>query len=265
MSVCPLCRGRCQVPETASPNSAYIPCHRCDGTGEWTAPKPVMGAVPPGVIVTEVPPVVPPDACAEVKRQGEASIYEATPATMPGKIGQHPFLKAKLWEQCPACQGTRVTKVAAMVDGLHRAEGAKYSGPLPAGSPCPLCAPHGFVEVGLTVGQVERFRAERDALILLAKRVQVYFRHCGLEVIAGNNDTSTDVAAHCRETLSKCQPGFVSDVYSERHELLSFVVQLVDASGRKDSAAVRKLVGEMGEVMLRHADESAAILAALKG
>jgi hypothetical protein len=60
-----------------------------------------------------------------------------------------------LYQKCPLCKGTRKTQSAAMVDGLPTGKGTTYSGPVKAGAACFACT-DGYVEVGLTLGQVER-------------------------------------------------------------------------------------------------------------
>lgn len=101
-------------------------------------------------------------SCKIVPPQGGSGTAPPTPAEPPGKK-THPFLAAKLYEHCPGCNGTRKTTAPMMVDKLKRDDGATYSGPVKIGSACPLCE-DGYVETGLTVGQVERVRAQLDVL-----------------------------------------------------------------------------------------------------
>jgi hypothetical protein len=68
-----------------------------------------------------------------------------------------PEKSRKLYERCWGCEGTRILKRSAMVDGMRTVVGGKshtYSGPLKPGGPCPLCT-DGYYEIGLTLGQVE--------------------------------------------------------------------------------------------------------------
>ena len=69
-----------------------------------------------------------------------------------------------LFVKCEACSGIRKTTSAMMVDGLVRADGSRYSGPLPIGSLCPCCK-DGYIEVGVTESQLMRLIEERKAVV----------------------------------------------------------------------------------------------------
>jgi len=67
-----------------------------------------------------------------------------------------------LFERCPLCGGKKTTNAPMMVDDLNG-----YTGPWAAGQTCP-CAyspTPGFAKVGLTMGQVDRLKHERDSVI----------------------------------------------------------------------------------------------------
>lgn len=97
---------------------------------------------------------------------------KATDDLQDRKFVRGPFGKSKLYEQCSGCGGTGKTRTRMMVDGL-KIEGVErpYSGPLQPGSKCPLCSPSGFVEVGMTTGQLELFRARYDCVLAALSRV----------------------------------------------------------------------------------------------
>lgn len=100
--------------------------------------------------------------CAACQGIGTVPDPPVKPEAKPEKK-VHPFLASELYEKCPACKGTCLTKTSMMVDGLKLPSGATVTGPLPAGIACPLCE-KGYVKTGLTVGQVERFRAQLEIL-----------------------------------------------------------------------------------------------------
>lgn len=135
-------------------------CEWCNGSGTTQSGKSTCPACK-GIGQEPDEPLPRPT----VGPQGGSGTAPLKATTEPkGKgIAGHPFLTSELYEKCPACKGTCLTKTSMMVDGLKLPSGATVTGPLPAGIACPLCE-KGYVKTGLTVGQVERFRAQLEIL-----------------------------------------------------------------------------------------------------
>lgn len=131
----------------------------------------------------------------------------------------HPFLKSKLWEECPVCKGTKKTQHPAMVDGMPTTDGKSYTGPLPAGSECTLCE-NGFVEVGMTTGQLERLRAEQEVLITAVVCVREL-----LALFNGHNgkDVQDGIATAVSEVLAKINKSDVTRAEDELRKMRRFV------------------------------------------
>jgi len=103
----------------------------------------------------------------------------------------------KLYERCWLCKGTLATTAPAMVDGKA------FTGRLPAGSTCPACSDPacktpGFMEVGLTMDQVEGIAAQRDRLIV------------ALDDVAQSDGPGHSARAHARLALDTLKPGAVA-------------------------------------------------------
>lgn len=77
-------------------------------------------------------------------------------------------MKNPLYTPCELCHGTLTTRAPAMVDGLPVPGGKPLTGPLPVGSDCPclLSKTPGYAAVGLTLGQVDAIRDDRDGLLV---------------------------------------------------------------------------------------------------
>lgn len=71
-----------------------------------------------------------------------------------------PKVERKLFEKCWGCDGTR--KLARPVHVDYTRTSALN---LPAGAECPLCE-NGYADIGMTVGQLESLREDRDRLLL---------------------------------------------------------------------------------------------------
>jgi hypothetical protein len=136
------------IPDPQNPTTARPTVGPKGGTG--TPPKPPHAGFPDAAPIRPGAPPEPPPVNATQRA-----------------------LDHQLYEKCPACNGTRQTTAAMMVDGMvipdpNGGPARKYSGPLKKGySPCPLCDPSGMIETGLTALQVERTRARYEMLLRL--------------------------------------------------------------------------------------------------
>lgn len=186
--VCPVCRG----------GPTFVTRHHKDRTAVEQIPCPACG-------------ITPADASGRVlKADDEGRPRLAAPPAAPKKK-EHPFLAADLYEKCPACAGTCRTRVPAMVDKMKVPTGGTYSGPLAVGSPCPMCAGEtpGFVKTGLTVGQVERFRAQLEILTAFARSVKEHGRENNVVTIVGE-------ARAALERARLLPPGRTSDTVPDQ-------------------------------------------------
>lgn len=201
MAICWKCQGNKKISRLdGSGDTVEMWCPECNGNG-WIGSPPVE--VPKAPPETILPPCdKPPELKTEEKEKGK------------GKPN-HFFLASELYEKCLFCAGTQKTTRPAMIDGAKRPDGTTYSGPLSTGSPC-ICVNSptpGFSPVGLTVGQVERFRAERDALLTQAVRI-----HDGIverDSSAPKADAEFGLAMildWLADVLAKCSPGEVKQV-----------------------------------------------------
>lgn len=228
MAICVRCSGHGYV---LASNAAHgglerAECSACAGTG--IAP-PVPAAVPVSPPVSPKP-FVPPkteqevhDACRGVEPVATLAkdvptgeqMAEANTRAARGTGFKHPMLQAALYEKCPVCKGTRTTAHAAMVDGMPKRDGGTYSGPLPVGSPCPCCD-DGYVEVGLTVAQVERFRAEVESLVACVIGCRSNATAAN-EPVAGNPtaEALAAVGRLCDGALSRVSQSTVASVRAE--------------------------------------------------
>lgn len=183
---CPFCDGTGYA-LGAAPDRGNPVCGTCQGLGTVRDPR-EAATVPNENIPVPCPlcrgrkKVWTTEGEAACPRCGGSGAYEPPPAELPGKPPEppakavHPWLKAKLYEPCHGCAATGKTTSPMMVDRYQRkgADGKPetllgkpvfYSGSIPIGSPCPLCEGRLYVETGLSVGQVERFRAMSDVLL----------------------------------------------------------------------------------------------------
>lgn len=199
---------QCPAPIVAEQSAPVRTCKRCNGDGfimvsnaehggleKIPCPACVGGKLPATYTFPQVLPVRPTGAEMGAAHERLAS-----------KSGfHHPALKAPLYEKCPACHGTRKTAHPAMVDRMKTADGKLYSGPLPVGSVCPVCE-DGYIGVGLTVGQVERWRAERELMLRVLVRVMA----CNNATGRGDGEAWSDVLQAVADALSKLSPADVS-------------------------------------------------------
>lgn len=93
----------------------------------------------------------------------ETAMHELYESLNPpkGKNDDHFFMKSELYEQCHICKGTLKIDMGD----------TKYKG-----NPCPQCASPGYdtpgyMQIGMTVGQLERIRAEQQLLLSLVVRL----------------------------------------------------------------------------------------------
>lgn len=243
---CPLCRGRCQVPQDKSKDSAMVPCPRCDGTGERPAPEPLLDDEGKPVTLFGAPVMVNPDLpptpavtfglprspsqdarniADELNRAVETANSKPAPPVCP--VASHSWLKAKLYEPCTGCAGTGRTATPMMVNkfliksaadlpaGFDPPAGGYpvvYSGRLPLASPCPLCSGAKFVETGLTVGQVERFRAQAEECIKALAMV------VHLTAAFPSRAVWSDVNTVAGNAIAKCGSSGAAAVSSVRRE-----------------------------------------------
>lgn len=84
-----------------------------------------------------------------------------------------------LYERCTTCNGSRVAPPGTRLcfDGTAEERAA------PLASGCPGCRGVGFVETGLTLGQVERLKGQRDALLQAALEAIPFMRTAILQAV----------------------------------------------------------------------------------
>lgn len=181
MATCWKCDGKKKVPASwLTPGATgEVNCPACGGNG-WIGSPPVgtSPATAPAVTVEAKPgrSLPPQGGSGTAPPQNQRKVDVSAPGAS-ARV-HNPLLRSPLFELCPLCRGTTATVTGAMVDGYLKPmpDGStqKYSGPLPAGSKCPCTASArpGYQEIGMTVAQLERLKAERDLLLLAVVTVR---------------------------------------------------------------------------------------------
>lgn len=142
MATCWKCQGKMTVPTTVASHgqSGVTTCPICFGKG-------YIGT----------PPLLPPCDKPRAEEKPTEKVEEK-----PSGFQSHTLLRAMTYTKCPICHGTRKLP-NAFTTGTGKV--------IPAGSECLMCPPDGFVETGLIVGQTERERAEKEALLKVVVKI----------------------------------------------------------------------------------------------